>query len=460
MVEKKIAKPKAEKAHKAVVPAKPHAEKVHAEKAHPSVDHKSTEHKTVEHKAEAKATHAKEAHAKKNEVAQPQINVGMIGHVDHGKTSLTKALTGKWCDTHSEEVKRGISIRLGYADVTFYKFKTPSRTFYSNHKEEGLEPISQRTVSFVDAPGHETLMTTMLSGAALMNGAVLVIAANEVCPQPRTIEHLMALKFAGVDKIVVAQNKIDLLEKDALMKHYASIKKFLTDYGYADAPIIPVSANFGANLDLLIEAIETHITTPEFDTKKPLKMFVARSFDINKPGTKINDMKGAILGGSISQGMIHVGDEIELYPGLNGKMKTKVMSISTSNGIISEARPGGLMAIATTLDPSTAQNDQYRGQIIAAVGTLPEPVKEVKIALHLFERVLDAQMKELTTIKVSDAVVVTVGTNTVVGFVLKTDGKIATLNLKTLVIVEKGEKIALSKNINGQWRLVAYAEVM
>jgi len=447
LVEKKVAK--AQKAPKTpkVKEAKAHVEKAHATKEVHAEKNADTSHK---------ATHAHP----KSDVIQPEINIGMIGHVDHGKTTLTKSITGKWCDTHSEEMKRGISIRLGYADVTFYKIKTPARTFYSNHVEEGWDVVSKRTVSFVDAPGHETLMTTMLSGAALMNGAILVIAANEPCPQPRTIEHLMALKFAGVDKIVVAQNKIDLLEKDALMKHYASIKKFLTDYGYGDSPIIPVSANFGANLDLLIEAVETHIPTPQFDTKKPLKMFVARSFDINKPGTEISKMKGAILGGSISQGTIKVGDEIELYPGLKGKMKTKIMSISTSNGIIYEARPGGLMAIATTLDPSTAQNDQYRGQIIAAPGTLPEPVKELKLALHLFERVLDAKLKDQMQVKVNDAIVVTVGTNTVVGFVLKTDLKTATLNLKTEVLVEKGEKVALSKNINSQWRLVAYAEVM
>ena len=101
-------------------------------------------------------------------VEQPEINIGMIGHVDHGKTSLTKAMTGKWTDTHSEELKRGISIRLGYADATFFKLKTPGGEVFSNKDKEG-KALSKRIVSFVDAPGHETLMTTMLSGAALMN---------------------------------------------------------------------------------------------------------------------------------------------------------------------------------------------------------------------------------------------------------------------------------------------------
>jgi len=397
--------------------------------------------------------------AHKEEIAQPEINIGMIGHVDHGKTSLTRALTGKWCDTHSEEVKRGISIRLGYADITFYKLKTGTRTVYSNKVEEGNEVISKRVVSFVDAPGHETLMTTMLSGAALMNGAVLVIAANEPCPQPRTIEHLMALKFAGVEKIVVAQNKIDLVDKAELMKQYALIQKFLKDYGYPDTPIVPTSANFGANIDLLIEAIETHIPTPKYDTKKPLKMFIARSFDINKPGTKVEALKGAIIGGSIAQGVVKIGDEIELAPGLKGKTLTKVLSLSTNTGLITHATPGGLIAIGTSLDPSVAQNDQLRGQIAAAPGSTPAPVKEVSLKLHMFERMIDADAKA-AVIKVNDPLVLTVGTNTTIGVATKTDGKTAHMVLKTEIIVEKGEKVAVSKNISGQWRLVAYAEIM
>ena len=391
----------------------------------------------------------------KKEIIQPEINVGMIGHVDHGKTSLTKALTGTWTDTHSEELKRGISIRLGYADATFYKLKTPGGEVYSNNTTDG-KVISQRVVSFVDAPGHETLMTTMLSGAALMNGAVLVVAANEECPQPRTIEHLMALKFAGVENIVVAQNKIDLVDKKAVLENYKKIKNFLKEYGYEKSPVIPTSANFGANIDLLIEAIETHILTPKYDLKKPIKMFIARSFDINKPGAKIKDLKGAVLGGSISQGKIKVGDKIQVYPGLDAETTTSVTSISTSMGLVKEAHPGGLMAIGTTLDPSIAQNDQLRGKIIAKVGSMPNPTKDLKLKLNIFQRL---NTKDKIEIKINDPLVLTIGTNTGIGITSKYDGKTVDVILKNEVIVEKGERIAISKNINSQWRLIAYGEV-
>lgn len=419
--------------------------------------------KASEKHAEAK-THETKAKPAKKEAVQAEINVGMIGHVDHGKTSLTKALTGKWCDTHSEEMKRGISIRLGYADVTFYKLKTSAGDVYSNSPEYGGKPaevISKRNVSFVDAPGHETLMTTMLSGAALMNGAVLVIASNEPCPQPRTIEHLMALKFAGVDKVVVAQNKIDLITKEQATLNHKAIRNFLDSYGYKDAPIVPTAANFGANIDSLIEAIETHIPTPKFDTQKPLKMFVARSFDINKPGTKPKDLKGAIIGGSIARGTVNIGDEIELAPGLGmGFAKTKVISIATDSGLLQSAHPGGLIAIGTDLDPSMGQNDQLRGQIAGKPGANPLPVKELKLKINMFERMLEQNLKEKTVIKVTDPLVITIGTNTVVGFVTKTDAKTCVLNLKNEVIAQEDEKVAISKNISGQWRLIAFGEVM
>ena len=441
-----------------ISPEHVHEHKVHGEqKEHPE------KHAPSPHIGVAVCPPVQVPLKKPKEVVQPEINIGMIGHVDHGKTSLTKALTNKWCDTHSEEMKRGISIRLGYADIVFYKLKTSSGVVYSNKAEysgQSAEVLSKRVVSFVDAPGHETLMTTMLSGAALMNGAVLVIAANEPCPQPRTIEHLMALKFAGVEKVVVAQNKIDLITKEQALENYKAIRNFLDIYGYKEAPIIPTAANFGANIDSLIEAIETHIPTPKFDESKPLKMFIARSFDINKPGTKSKDLKGAVIGGSIAQGTVSVGDEIELCPGLKGKTIAKVMSIATDQGLIQKARPGGLIAISTSLDPSVGQNDQLRGQIAAKPGLLPAPVKELILKINLFERMIEQNIKEKTAIKVTEPLVITIGTNTVVGFVIKTDSKATVLNLKNEVIVEKGERVAISKNIAGQWRLIAFGEVL
>lgn len=438
--------------------------KIKKEKAIKKIKEIKEIHSAEKKEHKLKETTTKEEHKKTTktiqENIQPEINIGMIGHVDHGKTALTKALTGKWCDTHSEELKRGISIRLGYADATFYKIKSHSGIIYSNKKDTELgEIIGKRTISIVDAPGHETLMTTMLSGAALMNGAILVIAANEKCPQPRTIEHLMALKFAGVEKIVVAQNKVDLLTREQAIENYNAIKNFLKNYGYEDSPIIPVSANFGTNLDLLIQSIEEHIPTKSYDPSLTTKMFIARSFDINKPGTKSSELRGGVIGGSISQGEINIEDELELYPGFNGKKTiVKVNSLSTNNGPINKATPGGLIAIGTMLDPSVTQGDRLRGMIAAKPNSLPNPTKNLELKLFMFERML-GELHENIKLKTTEPVVLTIGTNTTVGIITKTDNKTATVVLKNEVIVEKKEKVAVSKNINGQWRLIAYAEI-
>ena len=198
----------------------------------------------------------------------PEVNIGLVGHVDHGKTTLTRALSGKWTDEHSEELKRGITIRLGYADITYYK------------DEEGLnvdeEGEIERTVSLVDAPGHETLMANVLSGAAIMDGAILLVAADEECPQPQTREHLAALNIAGVENIVVVQNKIDKVSKEEAKKNYQQIQEFLEGSVAEDAPIIPISAQQEVNIDALLEAIDKEIPTPEREEDADPRMLLAR----------------------------------------------------------------------------------------------------------------------------------------------------------------------------------------
>ena len=400
----------------------------------------------------------KKPKAQDTEPLQAALNIGMIGHVDHGKTSITAALTGRWTDTHSEELKRGISIRLGYADATFRKCPNckGSEAFTSQKKcpSCGTEAQVLRKVSFVDAPGHETLMTTMLSGAALMHGAVLVIAANEPCPQPRTSEHLMALMLAGIQNIVVAQNKVDLVEKEKALENYSQIKKFLQENGFEKAPVIPTAANKNANIDLLIEAIEEQIPTPSFDASKPARMFVARSFDINKPGIKPEELKGGVVGGSIIEGMLKVGEEIEISPGIDGKkITTKIASLSTANNRLEEAMPGGLIAIGTGIDPSMSRNDQLRGQVVGVQASLPEPVQKLKLELHMIKRLITKELQEL---KANETIVLTVGTMTTAGLIVSSGKDRIEVVLKNKVVAEKGQKIAISKKESGRWRLAAF----
>jgi len=151
-----------------------------------------------ESKSEQKQEHKQESKPLKALAIQPELNLALVGHVDHGKTTLTERLSGKWTDTHSEELKKGITIRLGYADFTIYKCNNCN--FYTT-KEKCLKCNSPTTplrkISLVDAPGHESLMATMLSGAAIVDAALLLVAANEECPQPQTKEHLIALQISS-----------------------------------------------------------------------------------------------------------------------------------------------------------------------------------------------------------------------------------------------------------------------
>ncbi len=197
---------------------------------------------------------------------QPSVNIGTSGHVDHGKTTLIEAITGVWTSAHSEELRRGITIKVGYADAAFYKCPNcPPPLCYSTQPTctncAGKSELS-RVVSFVDSPGHESLMANMLSGAALMDGAILVIAANEKVPQPQTREHLLALQVLGIHQIVIVQNKIDLTEYEEALHNYREIKDFVKGSVADQAPIIPVSAQHKLGIDALIGAIENTIKTP------------------------------------------------------------------------------------------------------------------------------------------------------------------------------------------------------
>ncbi len=322
---------------------------------------------------------------------QSDVNIGLVGHVDHGKTTLTKALSGIWTDTHSEETKRGISIRLGYADIEFRKCnKCGEPLCYTTAitcEHCGEETEFLRKVSFVDAPGHETLMATMLSGAAIMDGAVLVIAANEYCPQPQTKEHLMALDVIGVTDVIVVQNKIDIVSKERAIESYNEIQEFVKGTCAEGAPIIPVSAQQGANIDILIDAIDKKIKTPIRDPNKPSRMHVARSFDINKPGSHPNDIRGGVIGGTLIQGTLKEGQDIEIRPGIENKrdgrnawisLQSKIVGLNVGGEDVDEVGPGGLIGVATKLDPSLTKADSLSGSVAGEPGTLPD-------VLHSFE---------------------------------------------------------------------------
>ncbi|PKK85644.1 MAG: translation initiation factor IF-2 subunit gamma [Thermoplasmata archaeon HGW-Thermoplasmata-1] len=404
---------------------------------------------------------------------QPEVNIGMIGHVDHGKTTLTKALSGKWTDEHSEELKRGISIKLGYADTAFYKCPTCGSpecyTFSHKCPKCGSECELLRVVSFVDAPGHETLMAIMLSGAAIMDGALLLVAANEKCPQPQTKEHLMALDIVGAKNIVIVQNKLDLVSEEKAYQNYLEIKQFVEGTCAEDAPIIPISAHHDVNIDTLVEAIQQIIPTPQRDPGAAPLLYCARSFDINKPGTSPDKLTGGIIGGSLIQGTLKVGEEIEICPGRkvesHGKVfyepiTTKITSIFSGGKSLKSANPGGLLAIGTSLDPSITKADGVAGRVIGRPGTLPPMREGFTMEVHLLERVVGAAEEEsVEPIKMREPLMLTIGTATTVGVVNNTKPDSVEVKLKLPVCASDGQRVAISRRVGGRWRLIGYGIV-
>ncbi len=400
---------------------------------------------------------------------QPVVNIGMVGHVDHGKSTLTHALTGVKTDVHSEEIKRGISIKLGYADSAVYKCYGPDgKEFYSREKA-GENCEYQRTISIVDAPGHETLMATMLAGSSIMNGALLVIAANEKCPQPQTREHLTALDIMGIRNIVVVQNKIDIVTKEEALRSYTQIKEFLKGSVAENAPIIPVSAYHNINIDRLIEAIEKKIPTPKYDIGADPLMYVARSFDINRPGAKPEDIRGGVLGGSLIQGELKVGQEIEISPGIqlnkNNKqvwqnLTTSIVSLMAGKHSLEKISPGGLAAVGTTLDPFLTKSDSLTGRMVGLVGKVPPVIFNLTVNVHLLKRVVGFEEDlGVEPIRVKESIMITAGTANTVGLVTNVKGEQAEITLKYPISANIGQRIALGRRISNRWRLVGYGEI-
>lgn len=403
---------------------------------------------------------------KSNEI--PEINIGVVGHIDHGKTTLLHRLTGKFADTHSEELKRGITIKLGYADMIIYRKESPEENGedFSAEKKPGFSPF--RYISFIDVPGHEMLMATMLSGASIIDAAILVIAANEGI-KPQTKEHLIALQTKKISSIIIVQNKIDLVTKEQAKKSHNEIKQFLKGTMAENAPIVPISAQKGINIGFLLEEI-CKLKIPERDEKANPLFLIARSFDINRPGTKVINLKGGILGGILKKGILREGDEIEIKPGLNIKksnqttyktLTTKILALYKGSEKVSEVKPGASIAIETGLDPNLAKADSLNGCIVSKVGMLPEISHRIKVRYELFHEAFGTENHEkVTPLKSKEMLMLNINTTTTVGVVEDIKGNIFGLSLNIPALPIEKSNVGIARNINGHWRLIGWGEIV
>lgn len=432
---------------------------------------------------------------------QATINIGTIGHVSHGKTTVVKAISGVNTIRFTEEMKQNITIQLGYANTKIYKCpKCPEPQCYKSYgsgkeispscdnqvQTEGA-PAGQcgqklsllRHISFVDCPGHDNLMATMLTGAAVIDAALLLIAGNLECPQPQTSEHLAALDIMDLNSIIILQNKVDLIFRNEgeAARNYRQIVDFIKGTRAENSPIIPISAQFKYNIDVVLQYLVNYIPTPIRDLQSSPQFMVVRSFDVNKPGFPIEELSGGIVGGSILKGILKVGDEIEIRPGILNKKEasgnmtykpivSKIVSMNAEENELQYAIPGGLIGIGLTIDPYLTKRDYLVGRLLGHKGTLPAVYSELNVKYQLLNRLLGVQNRGqgsdvIQGLQKGDILMINVGTTSSGCEVIKINSKegIILVELNKPVCASIGDKVALSKRNQNKFRLIGWGKI-
>ncbi len=323
---------------------------------------------------------------------QAIFNVGTTGHVMHGKSTLVAKITGTRTQRHKDEQERNITINLGYANFKMFIDPLTGRIYaYPSTTKDARSPDGAPLdllyhLSFVDCPGHKAYMSTMISGSNIMDFAIVVVASNEHIPQPQTHDHLMALEYSGVQDKIYLLNKLDLLKKSEAQAAHTKLAAYITaNFGTPDPLIYPISAATGDNMSNLIHYLAGQVTSkiPKIisNSKGKLCMYIVRSYNVNRPNAGIEDLCGAVIGGSIQTGTISVGDQVEIRPGVlimkDGKkviqpLVCKVLSLQSDKNTLEVAIPGGLVGVNLSLFAGLSNADRLKGQVAGHVGHMPE----------------------------------------------------------------------------------------
>ena len=405
---------------------------------------------------------------------QPEVNIGTIGHVDHGKTTLVQALTGVWASRHSEELKRGITIKLGYADMPIFKCPKcapPNNYTIKPYCEKcNSEAEFVRAISFVDAPGHEALMATMLSGAAIMDGAILVIAADEPCPQPQTREHLAAAEVSGIKNMIIVQNKIDIVDEKRAVASYKEIKNFIKGTVAENAPIIPISAQRGINIDVLLTQYKQSFPRQKEIDKSRRSCTLYALLTLTSQEQPLRNLEGGIIGGTIAQGKFVVGEEIEIRPGISVEREGKtvydpliseIVSLQAGEQNVKEATCGGLVGVGTRLDPSYSKADGLTGSIAGKAGMLPPTLTELTLETHVLERAVGTkELLKVEKFNPDEMLLLHIGAAVNVGKIMAIKQNVIKVKLTRPICALPDSRVAISRKITSRWRLIGYGLIM
>ena len=419
---------------------------------------------------------------------QATMNIGTIGHVAHGKTTLVEAISGIRTTKHKIEKERNITYYLGYANAKLYKCpKCPDlegyKAFGSGHGDApkcdkcGEKLNLLRHISFVDCPGHDILMATMLNGASVMDAALLLIAANMECPQPQTREHLAAVENMELENIIIVQNKIDLIKEEKAKENYNQIKAFVKGTKASKSPVIPISAIHKFNIEAVIYYL-CNLPIPKRDFVSPPRLIVVRSFDNNYPGTEPDKLKGGVVGGTLTRGILRLGEVVEIRPGTiskkqNGEYEvqplfSRIVSLRTENNELIYAVPGGLIGVGLKLDPFLTSKDKLIGRILGHPGKLPDIYSSIVVKTHLMSRYVgtkteDKNSAHVAPIKYKEMLLINVGSISIASTVEDISGDnrdIVKFSLTPPVCAEIGETVAFSRRLGHSWRLIGWGKVL
>lgn len=459
---------------------------------------------------------------------QPTVNIGCLGNVSDGKSSCVRAVTGEQTSRNDSRCsKKNITVQVGYSNAKIYRCTDcePPQCYASCEGSLENAPACRscgwsadnmvlvQHLSFVDCPGHECLMRNMISGSSVMDGALVVIAANATVPGPQTAEHLVAADITGIKRYIILQNKVDLLMLgkeasqgaviDHLRRHRDAIVQFIAGTSAEHAPIVPTSLSPAStvNVDVLLQYLATHFPpNPQpapFYKPFGLLMHCIRSFDINKPGTQVEQLKGGVIGGTIMTGTLRVGDEIEIVPGLVQKdrktgeivqipLRTRVVSLFTGKTPLKEAVRGGLIGIGTLLDPTLTRTDRMVGMCIGRVGSLPRARQIFNVKVRLLKFALgmasdgdaDGQRRQfgdlggsqvndtlsqerVKPMQVGEMLQIAIGAGSQRATVVtKLAKNVFTLKIRTPACVLDGQPMTLSRSVRGSLRIIGQAHLV
>ena len=419
---------------------------------------------------------------------QATMNIGTIGHVAHGKTTLVRAISGIQCLKHKIEKERNITYYLGYANAKLYKCpKCPDLEGYKAYgsAKKDAPPCDKcgeklqliRHISFVDCPGHDILMATMLNGASVMDAALLLIAANMDCPQPQTREHLAAVENMDLENIIIVQNKIDLIKEENAKENYNQIKAFVKGTKASKSPVIPISAQYKYNIEAVIYYL-CNLPIPKRDFISPPRFIIIRSFDINHPGTEAEDLQGGVAGGTLTKGILRLGEIVEIKPGFisknqNGEhvvqpLYSRIVSLRTENNELLYAVPGGLIGVGLKLDPFLTSKDKLIGRILGHPGKLPDIFVSIIVKTHLMARLVggkgtDKNSAHVGEIKYKEILLINVGSTSIASTVVDISGENrdeVKFSLTPPVCAEIGETVAFSRKVGHSWRLIGWGKIL